>query len=136
LDEVDGADAKSAISALVEIVKAEIPAKAAKGKKSKKDQTYLRRPIILICNHKHAPALRPILPYCRQFDVQPPNPERLTARLKAVLASEHLRVVMFVVVSTHFNLPVPGRESWMLGRENVRVSQLGAALLWLTFPRH
>eukprot|EP00956_Cyclotella_meneghiniana_P010482 scaffold14602_cov52-Cyclotella_meneghiniana.AAC.5 len=97
LDEVDGADAKNAISAIVDIVRAEIPKSGGKGKKSKSSArsttTYLRRPIILICNHKHAPALRPILPYARQFDVQPPNPERLTSRLRAVLSAEKMSVV-------------------------------------------
>jgi len=91
LDEIDGADAKS-IAVLVDIIRAEIPPMG--GKKGKKGVApYLRRPIILICNHKYAPALRPILPYARQFDVQPPNPERLTGRLRAVLASERMSVV-------------------------------------------
>lgn len=97
LDEVDGADAKSSIAALVDIIRADIPPTtkggSSKGKKGGRKTTYLRRPIILICNHKHAPALRPILPYARQFDVQPPNPERLTGRLRAVLAAEHMSVI-------------------------------------------
>lgn len=94
LDEVDGADAKSSIAALVNIVRAEIPIPSRGGKKGKGAKvTYLRRPIILICNHKHAPALRPILPYAKQFDVQPPNPERLTGRLRAVLSAERMSVV-------------------------------------------
>ena len=93
LDEIDGADAKSTISALVDIIRADIPSTTSKGKKGKGSGTYLRRPIILICNHKYAPALRPILPYARQFDVQPPNSERLTSRLRAVLAAERMSVV-------------------------------------------
>ena len=95
LDEIDGADAKTSIAALVDIIRADIPSAtaASKGKKSKGAGTYLRRPIILICNHKYAPALRPILPYARQFDVQPPNSERLTSRLRAVLAAERMSVV-------------------------------------------
>lgn len=92
LDEIDGADAKSSIAALVDIIRAVPPLTGSK--KGKKGVTpYLRRPIILICNHKYAPALRPILPFARQFDVQPPNPERLTGRLRAVLASERMSVV-------------------------------------------
>jgi len=95
LDEVDGADAKSSIAALVNIVRAEIPTPTKSGGKKGKGSksTYLRRPIILICNHKHAPALRPILPYAKQFDVQPPNPERLAGRLRAVLSAERMSVV-------------------------------------------
>lgn len=94
LDEIDGADAKTSIAALVDIIRADIPSTtSSKGKKGKGGATYLRRPIILICNHKYAPALRPILPYARQFDVQPPNPERLTSRLRAVLAAERMSVV-------------------------------------------
>lgn len=95
LDEVDGADAKSSIAALVNIIRADIPAPSKSGGKKGKGTrpTYLRRPIILICNHKHAPALRPILPYAKQFDVQPPNPERLAGRLRAVLSAERMSVV-------------------------------------------
>ena len=95
LDEVDGADAKSAIAALVNIVRAEIPSpNKSGGKKGKGTRTpYLRRPIILICNHKHAAALRPILPYAKQFDVMPPNPDRLAGRLRSVLAAERMSVV-------------------------------------------
>ena len=92
LDEVDGADAKASIAALVDIIRADIPPPGSSSK-GKKGKTYLRRPIILICNHKYAPALRPILPYAKQFDVQPPNPERLTGRLRAVLAAERMTVV-------------------------------------------
>ncbi len=95
LDEVDGADAKSSITALVNIIRADIPAPSMSGGKKGKGTrpTYLRRPIILICNHKHAPALRPILPYAKKFDVQPPNPERLAGRLRAVLSAERMSVV-------------------------------------------
>ena len=90
LDEIDGADAKSAIAALVEIIRADIP---ANGTKSKNKKTYLRRPIIFICNHKYAPALRPLLPYARQFDVNPPSSNRLTARLRSILTAENMSVI-------------------------------------------
>lgn len=90
LDEIDGADARSSITALVNIIKAEKP---AQGSKAKGRQTYLRRPIIFICNHKHAPALKPLLPYARKFDVLAPSPNRLVSRLKAVLAAERMTLV-------------------------------------------
>jgi len=90
LDEIDGADAKSAIASLVEIIRADIP---AKGTKSKNKKPYLRRPIIFICNHKYAPALRPLLPYSRQFDVTPPSSNRLTARLRSILTAENMSVI-------------------------------------------
>ena len=83
LDEVDGADTKTAISTLVEIICAEIPER-----KSSKPKPYLRRPIIFICNHKYAPALRPLLPHAKIFDIHPPTSSRLVARLKTVLNSE------------------------------------------------
>lgn len=86
LDEVDGADAKGGIQALVELIRAEVPAKG------EKKTPFLTRPIIFICNHKYAQALRPLLPYARHFNVQPPSPSRLVSRLKAVLASEGLKV--------------------------------------------
>lgn len=85
LDEIDGADAKGAIQALVEIIKEDIPLKTQKQKKP-----YLRRPIIFICNHKYAPALRPLLPYARHFQVDPPLATRLVSRLKNVLQKEKL----------------------------------------------
>jgi chromosome transmission fidelity protein 18 len=84
LDEVDGADAKSAVASLVEIIRADIPQKGGKQK------TYLRRPIIFICNHKYAPTLRPLLPYAVHFDVDPPSDARLVGRLRAILAKEQL----------------------------------------------
>ncbi|GFH61721.1 hypothetical protein CTEN210_18197 [Chaetoceros tenuissimus] len=88
LDEVDGADAKSSINALVNIIKADKPDPNAK-----KKATYLRRPIIFICNHKHAPALRPLLPYAKCFDVSPPSANRFVSRLKAVLSAERMTLV-------------------------------------------
>jgi len=87
LDEIDGADAKASIAALVEIIRAELPIK-----QSKKSSVYLRRPIIFICNHKYASALRPLLPYAIQFDVTSPSEHRLVARLRAVLAEERLSI--------------------------------------------
>lgn len=89
LDEIDGADAKGAIQALVEIIRADLPAKGSKGKKA----PCLRRPIIFICNHKYAPALRPLLPFAHHFNVDPPSPGRLVARLKAVLAKEKINMM-------------------------------------------
>eukprot|EP00980_Cylindrotheca_fusiformis_P003170 scaffold721_cov131-Cylindrotheca_fusiformis.AAC.60 len=89
LDEIDGADAKGAIQSLVEIIRADLPAKGNKGKYS----ACLRRPIIFICNHKYAPALRPLLPLARHFNVDPPSPGRLVARLKAVLAKEKINMM-------------------------------------------
>lgn len=90
LDEIDGADAKGAIMALVEIIRAEIP---VKGTKSKDKKPYIRRPIIFICNHKYAPVLRPLLPYAKQFDVAAPIGNRLVARLRAVLGAERMSMM-------------------------------------------
>jgi chromosome transmission fidelity protein 18 len=87
LDEIDGADAKASIGALVDIIRADIPTK-----ESKKKGVHLRRPIIFICNHKYAPALRPLLPYAQQFDVSSPSENRLVARLRNVLIEERLSV--------------------------------------------
>lgn len=89
LDEIDGADANGAVKALVEIIRAEMPT----GQKKKKGHDYLRRPIIFICNNKYAPALRPLLPYAVHFNVEPPTPARLTARLRSVLKAERLSLI-------------------------------------------
>jgi chromosome transmission fidelity protein 18 len=88
LDKIDGADAKGAIKALVNIIRAEIPMKGSKGQL----KTYLRRPIIFICNNKFAPALQPLLPYARQFNVTPSSPNRLVARLRSILTAENISV--------------------------------------------
>ena len=85
LDEIDGADAAKAIQALVEIIRAEIPARSVK-----KKHQYLRRPIIFICNNKFVPALKPLLPYTKQFDIYPPSTTRLIARLRSILMAENL----------------------------------------------
>jgi chromosome transmission fidelity protein 18 len=87
LDEIDGADAKGAIRSLVEIIRAEIPAKGAKGKKK---TPYLRGPMIFICNNKYAPTLKPLLPFARHFNVSAPSQHRLVARLQSVLNEENL----------------------------------------------
>ena len=87
LDEIDGADSKSSIAALVDIIRADIPTTGSKNKRS-----YLRRPIILICNHKFATSLRNLLPYAKTFDVLPPSPDRLISRLKAILSSENMSI--------------------------------------------
>jgi chromosome transmission fidelity protein 18 len=87
LDEIDGADAQSSVSTLVDIIRGEIPPK--KGRATK---PFLRRPIIFICNNKYAAALRPLLPYAQQFEVSPPLTERLISRLRSVLSAEGLSV--------------------------------------------
>jgi chromosome transmission fidelity protein 18 len=89
LDEIDGAESKDAVQKLVDIICAEMPPKGAKGKSK---TTYLRRPIIFICNNKYAPVLRPLLPYARHFDVFPPSASRLVARLRSVLGAEKMSV--------------------------------------------
>jgi len=89
LDEADGADAKSAISNLVDIIRAEIP---EKGGRKKTSTSFLRRPIIFICNHKYAPALRPLIPFCRHFGVDPPSSHRLVGRLREILTKENFSV--------------------------------------------
>ena len=88
LDEIDGADAQKALAALVTIIRQEMP--ASKDAKQKSKQPYLKRPIIFICNNLYAPALRPLLPYARRFQVGAPAPSRLVARLRAVLSFESL----------------------------------------------
>ena len=85
LDEIDGADAKGAVKALVDIIRRDLPVKGQRNQR-----TCLRRPIIFVCNHKYAPALRPLLPFAIQFDVSPPSDQRLVTRLRAVLNAESL----------------------------------------------
>ena len=89
LDEIDGADSGGAIQALVDIIKADLPTT----KSGKTKVTYLRRPIIFICNNKYAPALRPLLPYAIHFAVEPPTPAKLVARLRSVLQAERCSLI-------------------------------------------
>jgi chromosome transmission fidelity protein 18 len=88
LDEIDGADAVSAIQALVKIIRAPKP---VKGSKSKVE--YLRRPIIFICNNRYASTLKPLLPYAKHFAVSPPVDSRLVVRLRQILANEQLSLM-------------------------------------------
>lgn len=90
LDEIDGADAQRSIQGLVDLIRQDMPTSGSSGGKNNKP--YLRRPMIFICNNKFAPALRPLLPYARQFNVEPPKPSRMVARLQAVLSSEGMSV--------------------------------------------
>ena len=87
LDEIDGADASKALKALVELIRQE--ARSSK-EGSRRSKPYLKRPIIFICNNLYAPALRPLLPFARRFQVGAPSPARLVARLRAVLSAEGL----------------------------------------------
>jgi DNA polymerase III delta prime subunit len=104
IDEVDGADAKQALAALVDVIRADKPPKLKSNSKGKgngpeddtassttnrnKNQSYLRRPIIFIANHKYASALKPLLKYAQIFDVSPPSSLRLMQRCQAVLGHE------------------------------------------------
>lgn len=88
LDEIDGADAVSAIQALVKIIREPIPPNGAKSKAE-----YLRRPIIMICNNRYASTLKPLLPYAKHFAVSPPVDTRLVARLSQIITSEKLSVM-------------------------------------------
>ncbi|GMI18285.1 hypothetical protein TrLO_g2779 [Triparma laevis f. longispina] len=85
LDEVDGADNKSTIQSLVNIIKQPMPATS-----SSKSAPYLQRPIIFICNHRFAPSLKPLLPYARIFDLNSPPPAKLLNRLKKICSFESL----------------------------------------------
>jgi len=91
MDEIDGADAKQALQALVELIRQDMPTTPKDGTGNKRNpKPYLKRPIIFICNNLFSPALRPLLPYARRFQVEAPSPPRLVARLRAVLSKEGL----------------------------------------------
>ena len=105
LDEIDGANDKATMNAIVNIIKADLPIKKREANsdnmngqkqtkqiKSRTSNTYLRRPIIFIANHKYSPVLTPLLPYARVFDMFPPSEQRLISRIKEILAKEgHFR---------------------------------------------
>mmetsp|Transcript_42269 Transcript_42269/g.49395 ORF Transcript_42269/g.49395 Transcript_42269/m.49395 type:complete len:1228 (+) Transcript_42269:91-3774(+) len=109
-----GGGKNNAIQGLLDLIKADMPPpskykvnnkapllsntdnndKSSTSKSNKKSKTvsapYLKRPMILICNHKFTPALRSILPFCKVLDVRPPTHVRLVGRLQSVLGAETL----------------------------------------------
>ena len=92
LDEVDGADARSAITPLVNIIKAPLPSLSL-SKSSKSDNPpFLQRPLIFICNHKFAPALKPLLPHALIFDLHAPPAQKIVSRLSSICSQELLTV--------------------------------------------
>lgn len=104
LDEMDGANHdKNTVQSILSLVQAEIPVKQKSNgsssstqqqqrKKKNKRSNYLRRPIIMIANHKFAPVLRPFLPHAMVFNVFPPSPQRLVSRIQSILSLEKLQV--------------------------------------------
>jgi len=94
LDEIDGADSKGAMEALLSIVKAPLrlstPAAAnssSKGKK-KSQQQPLTRPLICICNDLYAPHLRPLRDVSLVFHFKPTSEQSLLQRLKFICKHE------------------------------------------------
>jgi chromosome transmission fidelity protein 18 len=85
VDECDGMDPRGT-AALLQLIRAPAPSSGAK------KQPYLRRPLFFICNQPYAPAVRPLLPYCRHFCVQAPTTSRLVARLQAILQAEQFSI--------------------------------------------
>jgi ATPase family associated with various cellular activities (AAA) len=85
VDECDGMDPRGT-AALLQLIRAPAPSTGAK------KQPYLRRPLLFICNQPYAPAVRPLLPYCRHFCVQAPTTSRLVARLQAILQAEQFSI--------------------------------------------
>lgn len=99
LDEVDGADAKGAINPIVDIIKAPLPKKKSRStvddgssNSSGKQETYLQRPIIFICNHRFNAVLKPLLQYAVIFDLLPPPSPKIVSRLASICSSELLTI--------------------------------------------
>jgi len=119
LDELDGADGKAAINAIVAMAKAPLPAKsepkAAKRRSSAffggeaggetgdaapkkkrggpKGPPPLTRPVICVCNDAFAPHMRPLREVALVFQFRKvPHNLRLASRLKAVAAGERVDV--------------------------------------------
>ncbi|CAM9407062.1 unnamed protein product, partial [Phaeothamnion confervicola] len=103
LDEVDGADGKGAVQAIVDIVQAPLRSGGNGGgnggngggnggRRGKAAAHPLLRPLILICNDPHAAHLRPIRALAQVFIFRQTNAARLTQRLKVVCAAERLPV--------------------------------------------
>jgi DNA polymerase III delta prime subunit len=61
-----------------------------KGYKAKDSLVELRRPIICICNDKHAPVLRELRPHCLELDLAAPKLARLVRRMTTVADAEHV----------------------------------------------
>lgn len=82
LDEIDGAmngaDGRSAISAIVKMVNTPLNS-------SNKSEHPLIRPIICICNDLFAPVLRPLRKLATVYSMYAPKQIRVVQRLKVVM---------------------------------------------------
>uniref|UniRef100_A0A7S1B434 AAA+ ATPase domain-containing protein n=1 Tax=Corethron hystrix TaxID=216773 RepID=A0A7S1B434_9STRA len=90
LDEVDG-ESRQCVDAILKILTAEPPTTGSRSGhtgRQRRQQPHARRPTILICNDRYAPALRPLLPYCYHIVVRPPDGQRIRDRLKHILRVE------------------------------------------------
>ena len=89
LDEIDGADAKGAIAAVVDIISAPLASSSNTGRKGSSVQA-LTRPLICICNDAYSPHLRPLRDIALVFKFDGTNEARLMSRLKVICRAEHM----------------------------------------------
>ena len=91
LDEIDGAEGKAAIEALLAIITAPLPQSAGSGGGGRRKGGHaLTRPMIVICNNQYAPHLRALRQIATIFAFRRTTPQRLAQRLKVVCAAERI----------------------------------------------
>lgn len=88
IDEIDGAPAPT-ITYLVNLLNGK--AASAGGKKSKKQESLLQRPIICICNDLYVPALRPLRQISLLLQFPPTSSQRLVQRLSYISGKEQMQ---------------------------------------------
>ncbi|CCD26307.1 Ctf18p NDAI_0H01330 [Naumovozyma dairenensis CBS 421] len=104
-DEIDGSIESGFIRVLIDIINNDAKAtrnlkfnttskfiQRTKGKKNKKKQSLLLRPIIAVCNNLYAPALEKLKPHCEIISFKRPSDKSLQERLETISMKEHLDI--------------------------------------------
>ena len=108
LDEIDGAEGKAAIEALLAIITAPLPqlsstknsTGSSSGRRGSSSQHALTRPLIVICNNQYAPHLRALRQVATVFAFRRTTPQRLAQRLKVICAAERIGARYVSMLST------------------------------------
>jgi chromosome transmission fidelity protein 18 len=115
LDEIDGAEGKAAIEALLAIITAPLPQHSNSSSIGAKNGTgsggrrggsahALTRPLIVICNNQYAPHLRALRQVATVFAFRRTTPQRLAQRLKVICAAERIGARYVVHIHIHIHI--------------------------------
>ncbi|KAJ0050569.1 hypothetical protein NL108_004910 [Boleophthalmus pectinirostris] len=91
IDEIDGAPAAAINILLATINRKDAHGEGETGKKKKKKESILLRPIICICNDLYVPALRPLRQQAFLLTFPQTQPSRLTQRLAEIAVRQGMK---------------------------------------------